>query len=248
MKKVVAPVKEYKLTSEQLASYQNEETTTKQYNAPTYAVLDNETIYAIGKAVGRNCMKKQYQLRGLEDYNPNNPSNWATLEDFQGNAILAIYEYCKVNNFIGMELSEDTFDEDKFDNEDMHQLRLVGYKACNQEGRAIRQNVYKHLYIEAYTDEDNNPMYDIVDVTAQIQVEEAVGNNEVIKELWQHFKPTQKTVIKYVSQGYTDETISKRLGCTRRNVCKIRHTYKRKALEVVKASPTLAEQLKDYTK
>lgn len=218
-----------------------EQIATPKAFAPTeYTIADDETIARLGRVTGRNCMKSQYNYRGLEDYNPNNPDNKATLDDFVGNATLGIYEYIIENGLYN----------EPFTDETLHNCRLAGYKKCNIEGKAVRQKAFKHLYLDApsYDDEGNEIGVDYIDITAEIRATETIENNEILAEIMPHFKQRQVQVIKYIAQGYTDETIAKKLDCTRQNINKIKHTIHKKAVAIAKGNSTLAEQLKDFIK
>jgi RNA polymerase sigma factor (sigma-70 family) len=109
---------------------------------------------------------------------------------------------------------------ENMDNENAFQL------AC----KAVRQYVYmqssnrgqyKHMYIEDYTGTNDNgePITDIVDVNNGISaLLKRIDDQSIISSIISALSPTQKRILHYISLGYTNITISKRLGISAKTV------------------------------
>ena len=194
----------------------------------TYAEMTPEEIMRLGKNTGKNVMKSKYFKRGLEDYNPWKPQNINDLEDFEGDAILAIYEYLKEHNLLDTELDDD----------DLIESRRTAYRKCNDTAKAIRNNVFKHLFIEQMTtDEDGETIVtQIVDVTAEIRDNDTADRDELLKALQAIMTAKQWEIIKMYAKGYTDETIARKMGITQQTINILRHRIQKKALTYCKAN------------
>ena len=233
----------YKLTAEQLAKYNTPSITSheaptdyegkpitnrqkalpvtpKRQYAPKAYTTSDEDLLALGERTGYNAMKSKYQMSGIEDLNPN--KNIAGLEDFQGISILTISEYLTDSKLEG-DISDD----------DLYEIRKACYNATNQEMYRIKRDAKKHLYIETMIpDADGETMVtQIEDVTARIE-------HEGDFELWELLKPyttiQDRKILKYIAKGYTYETISKRLRCSKSTVfTKVRkaRTHAQRALK-----------------
>lgn len=188
----------------------------------TYAEMTPEEIMRLGKNTGKNVMKSKYFKRGLEDYNPWKPQNINDLEDFEGDAILAIYEYLKEHNLLDTELDDDNLIES----------RRTAYRKCNDTAKAIRNNVFKHLFIEQMTtDEDGETIVtQIVDVTAEIQKPDTTDRDQLLAELQAIMTAKQWKIIEMYAKGYTDETIARKMGITQQTINILRHRIQKKAL------------------
>jgi RNA polymerase sigma factor (sigma-70 family) len=107
---------------------------------------------------------------------------------------------------------------ENMDNENAFKLacrsvRQYIYAQSNNRGQ------YKHMYIADYNnlDEDGNP--DIEDVNNGISaLLKRLDNTSVISTIVAQLSPTQRKVLHYISLGYTNITISKRLGISDKTV------------------------------
>lgn len=109
---------------------------------------------------------------------------------------------------------------ENMDNENAFQLackavRQYVYAQSNNRGQ------YKHMYIEDYTgtNENGEPITDIIDVNNGISaLLKRIDNQSIISSIVSALSPTQKRILHYISLGYTNITISKRLGISDKTV------------------------------
>lgn len=169
-----------------------------------------------------NVMKAKQSKRGDNQYDPYNPNNYHNLEDFTGDCEVALIEYITANN-----LQDKTLNA-----EQMKEAKQAMFKACNLSANALQRNTNKHLFVEQITaNEDGETILtQIVDVTKDISG--GVEACELSQLLADGLTARQWKVLKLYALGYTDETISHKIGCCTRVACKIRHTAIKKAKDI----------------
>lgn len=107
----------------------------------------------------------------------------------------------------------------------------AGYQAMDSFINQTARDERKHMFADISECHD---ALELQDVTANIESGYRDSElDELFKTCVAEMNPRQEQVFKYLLKGYTDETIAKRLGCTRQNVTKIRHTV-RKRLQAVR--------------
>lgn len=166
------------------------------------------TLHKIAPAIAYKKMRFKY-LQGYDSFNP--ASNYTLHDDLTGDALTAMAEYIVNTHCKPVAVMR----------YDLKNVIRAGYAGMDKRIDTSARDERKHLFADVY---DVNGVSELQDVTACIE-SNYIGSD--IEWIFNIVKDTltarQLQVFKYRLKGYTDETIAKRLKCSRVNVTKIRH-------------------------
>lgn len=163
----------------------------------------NQTIETVGKIIAMKALKTTYANSGLEMYRPRPDSDMH--QEFTDIAYLALAETmqkfpCSQCGLLALALT-------------CHEKETVGpaYKAINAFVYSNRKDTSNCLYSDRITDEEGNTIEllenAVIDQTTRLQG----AKFRLAAELQRHLTASEWKVLKYLTLGYTTETIQKRM-------------------------------------
>lgn len=167
------------------------------------------SLYKIAPAIAYKKMRFKYN-QGYDSFNPDN--NRSLHDDLTADALAAMTEY--IVNTHCKPLAVFRYD--------LRNVLRAGYAGMDKRINDAARNDREHLFVDVF---DSTGAMQLQDVTATIE-RNFVGSDAewLFNEIAAALTPRQMQVFKYRLQGFTDETIGKRLGCSQPNVTKLRHT------------------------
>lgn len=171
------------------------------------------SLYKIAPAIAYKKMRFKYN-QGYDSFNPDN--NHSLHDDLAADALAAMTEYI-------VETGCKPLAAFRYD---LRNIIRAGYSGMDKRINDAARNDRQHLFVDVF---NCNGAMQLQDVTATIE-HNYIGTDAewLFNQIAAALTPRQLAVFKYRLQGFTDETIGKRLGCSQPNVTKLRHTIEKR--------------------